>query len=107
MLFDLLIGGLEMLSDTIEYGPAKAFEINTSVCPQAERDTIRINRELQKELKASAYDDGLEVGDRPVRRTEKDFVKHVSQGTTHISESVVEKEEEAIIDQAVAEKGRW
>lgn len=33
MLFDFFIGGLEMLADTIEYDPTKAFEINASVCP--------------------------------------------------------------------------
>lgn len=82
MLFDLFIGGLEMLADTIEYGPAKAFEINTSVCPQAERDSTRIIRELHK------------IKPEIVERDDAD-------------ESVMDKEEEAIIDQAVEEKGRW
>ena len=101
MLFDLFIGGLEMLADTIEYGPAKAFEINTSVCPQAERDTLRITRELQKELNTrSVYDDGA----KPERKVQKVLTNDISHSKKHTSESAIDKEEEAIINQAVAER---
>lgn len=49
MLFEAIIRSLEVLSDVIEFGPVKAAQINTSVIPEAERDTIRILGNLEKE----------------------------------------------------------
>lgn len=42
MLFEGIIGGLEKVSDVIEFGPIDAVRINTAVIPEAERDSRRI-----------------------------------------------------------------
>lgn len=41
-LFDTIIGGLEVVSDAIEFGPFQALSINSELIPQAERDRRRI-----------------------------------------------------------------
>lgn len=94
ILFDFFIGGLEMLADTIEYDPTKAFEINARVCPKAERDTIRVIRELQKMDKTSVYD----VRQKPEKKAENVCANDIPQSTKHPNESFMDKEEEAIID---------
>lgn len=48
MLLEGLIRGLEILADTIEYGPIEAAKINTSIIPQAERDYRRIMADIDK-----------------------------------------------------------
>lgn len=50
MLYNLIMGGLDCLEDTLQYGPVEAVKINTSFCPQAERDYRRINAIAQKAI---------------------------------------------------------
>ena len=50
MLFNLLMGAMDTAIDTLEFGPVKAARINTSLCPQAERDFIRLDRETKEAL---------------------------------------------------------
>lgn len=50
MLFNLLMGAMDTAIDALEFGPVKAARINTSFCPQAERDYIRLNKEVEETL---------------------------------------------------------
>ena len=50
MLFNLLMGAMDTAIDALEFGPVKAVRINTSFCPQAERDYIRLDRETKEAL---------------------------------------------------------
>ena len=50
MLFNLLMGAMDTAIDALEFGPVKAARINTSFCPQAERDFIRLDRETKEAL---------------------------------------------------------
>ena len=109
MLYDLIIGSLEMLADTIEYGPVKAFEINTSFCPQAERETIRMNREFQKKKdKSPVYDSTEPEKEATDGRSQKIYGSNsIIQGVKLTCETGIDEAEEEMINQAVADKGHW
>lgn len=70
MLYNLIMGGLDFLQDTLQYGPIEAVKINTSICPQAERDYREVNVKVQKaideafdkfENTANVIEDGAEL----------------------------------------------
>lgn len=92
MLFEAIIRSLEVLSDVIEFGPVKAVEINTSVVPEAERDTIRILGNLEKEKYMSTR-----------THTEPTVIKERKS----VNKSVLDQEEEDMIRKAMAEKGHY
>lgn len=109
LLFEGIIKSLETVGDVIEYGPGKAFEINTSVCPEAERAAIRINRELEKGLDNSTVYDG-EL--KPEKESASIKVFNIYggdavQSTKYDYEKGVDETEEEIIHKAVMEKGHW
>lgn len=50
MLFQFIDKVLDCAIDTLNYGPLEAARINTSFCPQAERDYKEVNKKVQKEI---------------------------------------------------------
>ena len=52
-----IIRGLETLCDAIEYGPVEAVKINTSICPEAERASCKIMKNIDKPSLASVASD--------------------------------------------------
>ena len=101
MLFDAFIRSLEVVSDVIEFGPVKAVQINTSFSPEAERDTSRILGNLEKEnyMSTKSHTDPFAV---IARKRENVKVNSKSE-----NESVLDQEEEDMINKAVAEKGYY
>ena len=92
MLFEAFIRGLEAVGDVIEFGPVKAVQINTSFCPEAERDTARILGNLERENYTSTR-----LYTEPT----------VIEDNKSVNESVLDKEEEDMIRKAVAEKSHY
>lgn len=55
MLFQFIDRALDVLADTVQYGPIEAAKINTSICPEAERSYREVNAKVQ-----SAIDDAFD-----------------------------------------------
>lgn len=88
MLYNLIMDGLDFLEDTLQYGPVEAVKINTSFCPQAERDYRRINAKVQKAIdeafdKFEDSEDGSpECGERE-KMTEEEFANKMMGEVCH------------------------
>lgn len=74
LLFEGVIRGLETLSDVLEYGPIEAAKINTSVCPEAERDYRRIMADIDKPSNTSLSSVNNEEKSHLLKSEEKDNV---------------------------------
>lgn len=61
MLFQFIDKLCDIAIDTINYGPFEAARINTSFCPEAERVSLRINKELQENLEGISSETAPEI----------------------------------------------
>ena len=108
LLFAGIIGGLEAVSDAIEFGPSEAFRINTSVCPEAERDCKRILRDIDKpnsktnETLLLSPLLAMKADDKTQKISKSENISFEKKYETYMEES-----EEEMISKAVAEKSCW